>query len=123
VGSVTVDVTIQYSYDPLYRLTGADYSDGDSYYSVGNRLEQETRVKGLISTTEYTYDHANQLKSVSNQTIASSYQYDGVENRLQQTADEVTNTYVNDLISEPHGSEMPGGGWRPPRASRADTGA
>jgi RHS repeat-associated protein len=97
VGSVTVDVTIQYSSDPLYRLTGADYSDGDSYYSVGNRLEQETRVKGLISTTEYTYDHANRLTSVSNQTLASGYPFNGLGDRLQQTVDEVTTTYVNDL--------------------------
>jgi YD repeat-containing protein len=59
------DMTIQYSYDPLYRLTGADFSDGDSYHysydRVGNRPEQETRGKGLISTTEYTYDIANRL--------------------------------------------------------------
>jgi YD repeat-containing protein len=37
---------IDYSYDPLYRLTAADYDDGTffhyTYDSVGNRLAQET---------------------------------------------------------------------------------
>jgi hypothetical protein len=50
-GMKQTDVTIGYSYDPLYWLTGPDYS-GDDYYhysydNVGNRLDQAARVKGF----------------------------------------------------------------------------
>ena len=53
----------------------------------------------------YTYDHANRLTSVSDQSSVSpavergagSYQHNGLGNRLQQTVDEVTTTYMNDL--------------------------
>jgi hypothetical protein len=41
---VETDVTIDYTYDPLYRLTAADYSSGDYFYygydAVGNRLQR-----------------------------------------------------------------------------------
>jgi len=30
-GRIVSDVTIDYTYDSLYRLTAADYSDGDYY--------------------------------------------------------------------------------------------
>ena len=56
-----VSVTIDYTYDPLHRLTAADYSTGDyfhySYDPVGNRLTQDT----LAGTNTYTYDIANRL--------------------------------------------------------------
>jgi len=58
-------VTIDYTYDPLYRLTAADYSTGDSYAytfdAVGNRLAQESMVGGLSSVVSYQYDIANRL--------------------------------------------------------------
>ena len=41
-----VSVTIDYTYDPLYRLTTADYDTGEffhyTYDAVGNRMTQET---------------------------------------------------------------------------------
>jgi hypothetical protein len=45
---------ITYTYDSLYRSTGADYSDGSyfhyAYDAVGNRLTQETvAITNLIS--------------------------------------------------------------------------
>ena len=55
---------ISYTYDPLYRLTGADYSDGSyfhyTYDAVGNRLTEVT----VSGTTAYTYDSANRLLTV-----------------------------------------------------------
>ncbi|MBI5841738.1 MAG: carboxypeptidase regulatory-like domain-containing protein [Chloroflexi bacterium] len=62
------EVTIDYSYDPLYRLTQANYSTGDFYHyeydAVGNRLTRETFVSGLTTTNSYTYDIANRLVDV-----------------------------------------------------------
>lgn len=56
------NLTIDYGYDPLGRLTSADYSDDTSYAytydAVGNRM---TQVISGISTT-YGYDDANPLK-------------------------------------------------------------
>jgi RHS repeat-associated protein len=58
----TVGRTIAYGYDDLYRLTGADYSTGETYAyqygSVGNRLQQI--VDG--DTTSYQYECAASLK-------------------------------------------------------------
>ena len=73
-------VTIIYEYDPLYRLTEANYSNGDYYHytlrqaqggaydEVGNRLSQDTLLGGLPSTTTYLYDDANRLTSVNGVT-------------------------------------------------------
>ena len=116
----TSTVTIDYAYDPLYRLTSADYSTGDTYHytydSVGNRLTQENMVNGQSSTVNYNYDianrladvdgvsyvydangnllsdgqntyvydSANRLTSVSGQSSVSSYQYNGLGDRLSQ---------------------------------------
>lgn len=56
--------TIDYAYDPLYRLTAADYSYGAffhyTYDEVGNRLTQQT----LAGTNSYTYDAADRLIQV-----------------------------------------------------------
>jgi YD repeat-containing protein len=58
-------VTINYDYDPLYRLTSADYSTGDSYQytydAVGNRLTETAQY----ITNDYTYDSANRMTNVS----------------------------------------------------------
>ncbi len=56
--------SIDYTYDPLYRLTAADYSSGEyfhySYDVVGNRLSQETH----LGSESYTYDAADRLTSL-----------------------------------------------------------
>ena len=53
------EATISYSYDPLYRLTAADYSTGEyfhyTYDAVGKRLTQETHEGSNV----YAYDIAN----------------------------------------------------------------
>jgi RHS repeat-associated protein len=131
--SAATNVTINYTYDPLYRLTAADYSDGKyfhyAYDAVGNRLIQDANPSGQPASTSYTYDSANRLTSVGGVTYtwdangnlkndgtnaytydsanrltavnggqnAISYKYDGLGNRLQQTANGTTITYMNDL--------------------------
>jgi RHS repeat-associated protein len=60
----TSTVAIAYTYDPLYRLTAADYSDLSyfhyAYDAVGNRLSYE--ITGGETIT-YTYDTANRMTS------------------------------------------------------------
>ena len=65
-------LTINYEYDPLYRLKEANYSNNDYYHytydEVGNRLSQDTLLGGLPSTTTYLYDDANRLTSINGVT-------------------------------------------------------
>ncbi|MDF1499962.1 MAG: hypothetical protein P1P76_05805 [Anaerolineales bacterium] len=60
-----VDVTIDYSYNPLNRLTASDYSTGElfhyTYDAVGNRLSEQT----IDEDSTYVYDNADRLTSVS----------------------------------------------------------
>jgi RHS repeat-associated protein len=84
----TEDLVIDYGYDPLDRLTTADYND-ESYYhysydAVGNRLSETTPA----GTTNYVYDDANRLSSVG----GVSYSWDDNGNL---TGDGV-NTYSYD---------------------------
>ena len=72
----TGSLTINYEYDPLYRLKEANYSNNDYYHytlrqaqggaydAVGNRLTQQI---GLV-TANYVYDDANRLTSVNGVT-------------------------------------------------------
>ncbi len=91
--------TIDYAYDPLYRLTSADYSTGDfyhySYDSVGNRLTQESTVNGLPSTVNYQYDNANRLASVD----GVNYTFDANGNLLNDGQNEYAYDSANRLIS------------------------
>jgi len=123
-------VTINYTYDPLNRLTAADYSTGDTYHytydAVGNRLNETTHlattnylyddanriqtVNGVIydydangnlkndGVNAYTYDSANRLKTMNiGQPSATSYQYNGLGDRISQTVNAQTTTYTLDL--------------------------
>ena len=84
----TQSETITYNYDPLYRLTGADYDNGNyfhyAYDAVGNRLTQE--ITGTVVTT-YTYDITNRLTNVG----ATAYTWDNNGNLLNDGV--YTNTY------------------------------
>jgi YD repeat-containing protein len=72
--------TIDYTYDGLHRLTGADYDNGDyyayTYDPVGNRLVLDSEVDGLPVYLEYTYDEANRL------TAVGEVEYDWDDNPL-----------------------------------------
>jgi YD repeat-containing protein len=67
---------ISYTYDPLGRLTSANYADGNTFIYTydavgraappehsggGNRLSETTQ----FGTTNYTYDAANRLATVN----------------------------------------------------------
>src|ERR1700690_616718 len=85
-------LTINYTYDPLNRLTAADYSTGDyyhySYDAAGNRLSQDSSVNNQQTTTNYTYDIANRMTQAGNAT----YAWDNNGNLLSDG----TNTYTYD---------------------------
>ena len=103
-GSVSRSIT--YTYDNLYRLTGASYNDGTSftyaYDATGNRLTEVT-TGGL--SIAYVYDNANRLTSVDGMPLtwdnngnllsdgASTYTYDKA-NRLK-TVIQGSTTYVS----------------------------
>ena len=85
------DQTIDYSYDPVNRLTAADYDSGLYYHytydAVGNRLEQVTAFTAPPITNAYTYDNANRLTALDEQT----YTFDDNGNLLSDG--EYTYTY------------------------------
>ena len=88
-------VVIDYTYDPLQRLTAADYSTGEffhySYDPVGNRLTQDT----LAGTNLYTYDIANRLIDVD----GISYSWDANGNLLDDGASTYAYDHANRLSS------------------------
>jgi RHS repeat-associated protein len=87
-------VAIDYTYDPLYRLTAADYSTGEffhyTYDSVGNRLIQET----LGGTNAYVYDLANRLTEVD----GVAYAWDANGNLLNDGASLYSYNHANRLV-------------------------
>jgi YD repeat-containing protein len=93
-------VTIQYQYDPLDRLTQANYDDGSyfhyGYDAVGNRLSQTTQN----GTTGYTYDNANRLTSVGGQT----YTWDNNGNLLSDGTSIYSYNHANRLVGLTQGT-------------------
>ncbi len=103
----TVSQTIDYTYDPLGRLTAADYSTGDYYYyaydAVGNRLTQETQA----GATSYTYDIANRLTQAGNNT----YTWDNNGNLLGNGTDTYSYDPANRLTAISGGQAAIGFGY------------
>lgn len=91
------EVTIDYEYDPLYRLTAADYSTGEFYHytydAVGNRLSQTSQVNDFPIGVSYEYDAANRLTSAG----GMAYTYDANGNLLHDSANEYTYDAANRL--------------------------
>ena len=87
--------TIVYSYDPLYRLTAADYDDGTffhyTYDAVGNRQTQDT----LAGTDTYLNDEANELVEVN----GVPYSWDDNGNLLSDGVSTYTYDHANRLSS------------------------
>jgi RHS repeat-associated protein len=96
-----VSVTIDYEYDPLYRLTEADYSTGEyfwyTYDAVGNRLTQETHE----GTNTYAYDIANRLIEVD----GVAYTWDANGNLLDDGVSAYTYDYANRLTGLTQGDD------------------
>jgi YD repeat-containing protein len=93
--------TIDYTYDPLYRLTEADYSTNEyftyTYDEVGNRLTQETQA----GTNEYTYDAADRLTEVDSVT----YTWDDNGNLLDDGVREYSYDHANRLTQVEIGTD------------------
>ncbi len=89
----TTSQQIEYSYDPLNRLTGAVYSGGSSYQygydAVGNRTTQT--ING--QTTHYVYDEANRLT----QAGGVSYTWDNNGNLIDDGSSSYSYDYANRL--------------------------
>ena len=92
---------IDYTYDPLQRLTAADYSTGEAFHYtydvVGNRLTQDT----LAGTNLYTYDIANRLTSVD----GVPYTWDDKGNLLDDGIRTYTYDHANRLTSVVQGAD------------------
>lgn len=86
-------VTIDYTYDPLNRLTVANYSTGTQFaYThdrAGNVLEYRKVIGGNSLTTTYTYDEANQLTTAQfGMETVWHYSYDNNGSLIQSTPGE-----------------------------------
>ena len=115
--------TIDYTYDALSRLVEADYDSGTTVYSYGYDLAGNLVDKNGVSRSynaanqmtndgtntltydangnltndgvnAYTWDRANRMLSAPGST---SYRYDGVGNRVQQTVNSIVTDYLNDV--------------------------
>jgi RHS repeat-associated protein len=96
----TANTTVTYTYDPLYRLTAADFNTGVyfhyTYDATGNRLTEVTRA----GTTSYVYDIANRLTSVG----GVSYTWDNNGNLLSDGVSTYTYNKANRLATVVQGS-------------------
>jgi len=63
--ALTGTLVIDYRYDPLYRLVGADYSSGEQFEYVYDAVGNCTVMTDPTGVHVYTYDEANRLSSVN----------------------------------------------------------
>ncbi|MDY7077500.1 MAG: RHS repeat domain-containing protein [Chloroflexota bacterium] len=93
------------AYDPLGRLTAADYSSGESfeyaYDAVGNCLALTETITSTVVTT-YTHDAANRLTSAGDVT----YTWDDRGNLVSDGTFTYTYTTGNDIY-HPLASRVP----------------
>ena len=93
--------TESYTLDPVNRITGVSYPQGDTasytYDTAGNRLTKTTTQGG---TTTYTYDDADQLLSDG----TNSYSYDQNGNLVTAGSSVFSWDYANRLSSAATGS-------------------
>jgi len=62
-GTITTTRVISYTYDPLNRLTAADYSTGESYEYAYDAVGNRTAMTDTSGVHTYTYDATNRLTS------------------------------------------------------------
>ncbi len=87
---LATQLVIQYTYDPLSRLTDAAYSNGQhfqyAYDPLGDRMVQTETITSTVVTT-YTYDAVSQLvtSKANNDTTVWYYRYDSDGNLVEMT--------------------------------------
>jgi RHS repeat-associated protein len=90
---VTSSGTISYQYDVLNQLTQETLADGTTisyeYDAAGNRTKKSVTQGGNTTTTNYTYDVANQLTAINGQ----AYTYDANGNQTNNGA----KTFIYDV--------------------------
>ncbi|WP_342544248.1 DNRLRE domain-containing protein [Lysinibacillus sp. FSL W7-1291] len=92
------DGTVTYTYDPLNQLIKEQYSNGLSisytYDSVGNRTSKTILQNGSSTTTSYSYNNANQMKTAGDKTYNVSangnVENDGVFQYVWNAFDQLT---------------------------------
>ncbi|MBE2197369.1 MAG: hypothetical protein IAE79_02085 [Anaerolinea sp.] len=92
-----VNTSIEYTYDPLYRLVAAAYSGhitaeySYTYDEAGNRTGYTAMLTNTVATT-YTYNAANQLLTAkaSDSPDTWYYAYDGNGNQVRQVPNGLT---------------------------------
>jgi RHS repeat-associated protein len=98
----TLQGTNSYIYDTANRLTnvnGATYT-----WDANGRAAplERSGVGNLLSdgVNTYIYDHANRLVGVNGSSLAASYLYNGLGNRIQETINGTTTIFVVDQAGE-----------------------
>jgi RHS repeat-associated protein len=98
----TITRVIIYTYDKLYRLTGADYSSGEAfayaYDPVGNRTVQ-TRTLTSTTVITYVYDAANRLDYFYEDGVLTDLGWDANGNLRTQGTSVYTWDAANRLVS------------------------
>ncbi|MBK9008597.1 MAG: DNRLRE domain-containing protein [Anaerolineae bacterium] len=98
----TSSLIIDYAYDPLNRLTSANYSDGRNfaytYDASGNVLELEQNLGPGTIITAYTYDEANQLNTAQQGSTTWQYTYDANGSLISDGVKNYTYDSANRLI-------------------------
>ena len=105
----TTTRVITYTYDPLNRLTGADYSTGEWFeytYDEANRLTSAGGVpytwddRGNLTNDgvfTYTYNSAGRMVQAESVTSTLVYTYNGDGVRLAMAVNDQVTTYAQDL--------------------------
>ncbi len=113
--AISVTNVITYTYDPLNRLTAADYDNGVyfhyTYDPVGNRLTQTSSLN-QGNPDVYVYDSANRLTSVNGQSYTwdnngsllddgvYSYVYDRANRLVEMREEGISATYAYNGLGE-----------------------
>jgi len=102
-----IEQTIDYAYDPLYRLTEANYGE-DLYFhyeydAVGNRLSEEKKLEAELPeiVNNYEYDIANRLIEVN----SLEYEWDDNGNLLDDGVSVYGYDYNNKLLEITKGTD------------------
>jgi len=92
VGNRTAKGSVTYTLNSVNEITALSDGTSFTYNSNGNRTQ---KTKGT-DTWDYTYDYANRLTEMEeNSTTIGEYVYDGDGRRLQVTENSVTTTYIS----------------------------